>query len=327
MCKKNRPTAYVLNFFAMKGTQAYHTPIMVEQVVKELVINPEGIFLDLTFGGGGHARAILKALTKGKLWAFDQDPDALLQAKAIDDDRLTFIKGNFRFFTAFLHAYGITKMDGIFADLGVSSHQLDTPERGFAARLEGNLDMRMHQEGQTAASIVNTYTEQQLAAIFRRYGNVRNARTLAQNIVVARRKAPLQSITEFKEAIKACVPQRKDFKYYAKVFQALRMAINDEEAALHDMLLQVPNVLAPEGRFVVLTYHSGEDRPVKNFIKSGNINGKMVYDVYGNIIRPLRPVYRKPLRPIPNTNTRQRSAKMRVATLCSFSKEGVVLSL
>ncbi len=299
-------------------SNTYHTPVMLVEAMQELAIKPNGIYVDLTFGGGGHTKAILAQLQGGEVWAFDQDPAAQAQAKAIKDDRLYFVQGNFRFFGAFLKAHRIDKVDGILMDLGVSSHQLDTPGRGFAARFDGPLDMRMHQQGHlTAETIINTYSVRQLVNIFQTYGDVQRARKLVTHIVQARKQRNLSTIADFKQAIAPCVPLHGDFKYYAKVFQSLRIAVNDEINALHHALQQIPHMLTPQGRFVAITYHAGEDRPIKNFIKTGNVAGKMIQDMYGNLLRPLQPLYRKILRPGSEVlmNNRARSAGLRVAVL------------
>ena len=290
---------------------------MLNESIAALNIKPEGIYVDLTFGGGGHTQAILAQLTQGKVWAFDQDPDALAKAQSIQDARLYFVQGNFRFFSKFLAAHHITKVDGILADLGVSSWQLDAPERGFAARLDVPLDMRMHKQGTfTAATLLNTYTAKQLEVIFSRYGDVYNAKLLAKHLIQARKKKPFCTTKQLRDAIRPCVPRYREYQYYAKIFQALRIVVNDELNALREMLLQVPGVLKPHGHFVTLTYHSGEDKLVKNFIKTGNLAGKVVHDFYGNVIRPLTPLYRKVIRPSVEEveqNNRARSARLRAA--------------
>ncbi len=316
----------------MKKTGSiYHEPVMLAESIAALDIKPNGIYVDLTFGGGGHAKAILQRLKGGQVWAFDQDSDAIEEAKKIEDERLFFIRGNFRFFKHFLHFHNIRKVDGIFADLGVSSHQLNSASRGFAARLDGPLDMRMHQQGSlTAAEILNTYQLRKLQEIFSHYGDIRYAHRVAKEIVAARKVAPLSTIAELKEVLRPSVPRHREYKFYAKVFQALRIAVNDEEGALAALLSQVACMLNPLGRFVVLTYHSGEDRLVKNFIKSGNIAGKVTQDLYGHIIRPLAPLYRKVLRPNAEeikANNRARSARMRGAILAYSSTKADVVSL
>lgn len=298
----------------------FHRPVLLQESIAALNIQAGGIYVDLTFGGGGHSREILNVLKGGQLWAFDQDPVSVAKAAALQDERLYFVQGNFRFFTAFLHAHGIKQVAGILADLGLSSHQLDRRERGFAARLDsGPLDMRMAQTGAlTAAKIVNTYRLPALVDIFSRYGDVRNARKLAQFLVTAREKKPFATVGDFKAIVAPLVPKRRAYQYYAKVFQALRIAVNDECTALHDMLVQVPYILAPGGRLVVISYHSGEDRPVKNFIKTGNVAGKVVQDAHGRLLRPLQSLHKKIIVPTAEEivrNNRARSARMRVAEL------------
>ena len=303
-------------------TTTYHKPVLLKESIAALSIKPNGIYVDLTFGGGGHTKAILTKLIDGQVWAFDQDEDAKREAAKIADNRLYFIHGNFRFFGAFLRCYGITKVDGILADLGLSSHQLDSLSRGFAARLGGPLDMRMSQQiDKTAAHILNTYPEDKLAAIFYRYGGIRQPYILAKHLVKARNKIPFTTIEEFRKALAPFVPRRGNYTYYAKVFQALRIEVNDEEGALHEMLTQVPDFLTPTGRLVVITYHEGEDRPVKRFIKYGNLEGRPISDPYGNLIRPLMPLSRKIVRPssAEMNNKRARSARMRIAMLANPS--------
>ncbi|MGB0356861.1 MAG: 16S rRNA (cytosine(1402)-N(4))-methyltransferase RsmH [Cytophagales bacterium] len=302
----------------MNQSYTYHKPVMLEEAIRELNIKPNGIYIDLTFGGGGHTKEILKRLKKGSVIAFDLDPDAKSEALKIQDNRFSFVQGNFRFFAQFLRANHIKKVDGILADLGLSSHQLDSQQRGFAARLDGPLDMRMHQEeGLTAATLLNTYTFPQLVQIFKTYGNINHAKRLATHIITRRDKNIFQSVVDLRKAISPCIPKRREYKFFAKTFQALRIAVNDEQHALHEALEQIPYFLAPKGRFVALAYHSGEDRPIKNFIKTGNVKGNLLKDFYGNIIRPLMPIHRKALVPTQKEimqNNRARSAQMRVAT-------------
>ena len=299
----------------------YHQPVMLAESMEGLNIKPDGVYVDLTFGGGGHAKAILQRLEKGVLFAFDQDPDAKIEAAKITDPRFFFIQGNFRFFAHFLRANQIEQVDGILADLGTSSHQLDSSERGFAARLEGPLDMRMHQEGDlTAAMILNTYTPLQLLHIFKTHGDIKRAKHLVSQIIKWRDQDPFRMISDLKKSVEPCLPKGRDYKYLAKVFQALRIVVNDEMGALYATLDQIPPMLAPEGRLVVIAYHSGEDRPVKHFIKTGNVDGHLTKDFYGNITRPLVPLHSKTLVPTAEElqhNNRARSARMRVATLSS----------
>lgn len=291
---------------------------MLTQSLMGLSIKPQGIYIDLTYGGGGHSAAILKALsTGGRLLAFDQDQASLAQAKTVKDPRLTFIQGNFRFLEPFLAAHHIQAVDGIIADLGTSSYQLNTPQRGFAARLEGPLDMRMNQEAPlTAEHILNTYRVEELAQLLKQYGEIKNSYQLARAIAVARERQPLTTISELKEAIQSCLPKRGDYKYYAQFFQALRIAVNDELGALKEMLTQTARVLKPQGRLVVLAYHSLEDRLVKRFIKTGNFSGTINQDLYGNMLRPFVPVHSKPLMSSTEEiaqNNRSRSARLRIA--------------
>ena len=293
----------------------YHQPALLHECIEGLSINPSGIYADLTFGGGGHSREILGKLNAdGRLIAFDQDEDSL--QNAFDDERFTLVNENFRYLKNFLRLHKAFPLDGILADLGISSHQIDTPERGFATRFEGPLDMRMgRNQGTTAAQMVNTYTEEKLREVFSLYGELSNARQLAAAIVQAR-TTPITTTTELKEAIKSCLPSNYENKILAQIFQAIRIEINDEMGALQAMLKQCADVLKPGGRLVVISYHSLEDRLVKNYMKSGNMDGTLEKDFYGNIIAPLKPVTRKPLTPSSAemaSNPRSRSAKLRIA--------------
>jgi 16S rRNA (cytosine1402-N4)-methyltransferase len=293
----------------------YHQPALLHECIEGLSINPSGIYADLTFGGGGHSREILGKLNaKGRLLAFDQDEDSL--ANTIADERFTLINENFRYLKNFLRLHGALPLDGILADLGISSHQIDTPDRGFATRFEGPLDMRMaRNQGNTAAHLINTYPEEKLLSIFRLYGEISNARQLASTIVGARSK-PITTTYELKQAIKSCIPLNYEHKYLAQVFQAIRIEINDEMGALQAMLKQCADALKPGGRLVVISYHSLEDRLVKNYMKTGNFEGEPVKDFYGNITAPLKPITRKPLTPSESelkSNPRSRSAKLRIA--------------
>jgi 16S rRNA (cytosine1402-N4)-methyltransferase len=294
----------------------YHKPVLLHESVEGLSIRPDGIYVDVTFGGGGHSREILGALGEtGKLIAFDQDPDA--EANVPDDARFTLVKQNFRFLKNFLHLHDAHEVDGILADLGISSHQIDEPARGFSTRFNGPLDMRMNPlAGMTAADVLNNYEERKLRIIFSMYGEVENAGRLAKTIVAAREEKQVETIAELKEAIAGCMPRGKEFQYLAKVFQALRIEINGEIEALKDLLVQSAEVLKPGGRMVVIAYHSLEDRIVKNFFRSGDFEGKEEKDFYGNPIRPMKPVNRRPLTPGEeelNENSRARSAKLRIA--------------
>jgi 16S rRNA (cytosine1402-N4)-methyltransferase len=288
---------------------------MLKACLIGLNIDPDGIYLDLTFGGGGHSCEILKKLDKGHLYGFDQDPDA--EKNAPDDENFTFVMANFRDLRRYLKIYGVEKVDGILADLGVSSHQIDEPSRGFSTRFEGKLDMRMSQSGDlSAASILNSYKEESLHKIFGIYGEVRNAKTLARAIVSSRANVPFESIQDFKKLLDKYAPRGKYAKYAAQVFQALRIEVNQEMAALEEMLEQSTNLLKTDGRLVIMSYHSLEDRMVKNIMAKGKLHGELEKDFYGNPVRPLEPVTRKAVVADPEEierNKRARSAKLRVA--------------
>jgi 16S rRNA (cytosine1402-N4)-methyltransferase len=294
----------------------YHRPVLLHESLEGLSIRPDGTYVDVTFGGGGHSRAILAKLgEKGKLIAFDQDEDAV--ANAIDDPRFILVRQNFRFLKNFLRLHNAIPVDGILADLGISSHQIDEPGRGFSTRFDGPLDMRMNRSANLdAEQLLNTYDERQLRNIFREFGDIENAGKLANTIVAAREISSIRSIAELKEAIAKCIPKGKEFQYLAKVFQALRIEINGEMEALKQLLLQSEEVLKPGGRMVVIAYHSLEDRLVKNFFRTGNFEGETEKDFYGNLLRPMEPVNRKPITPGEeelNENNRARSAKLRIA--------------
>lgn len=282
-----------------------------------LAINPNGVYVDLTFGGGGHSKAILAQLTNGKLFGFDQDDDAKQQATFIEDARFTFVHANFRYLKKYLRLYGITQVDGILADLGISSHQIDEPQRGFSTRFAADLDMRMDRSTNiTAADVVNTYPEKDLIDLLSRYGEIKNARTLAAAIVAERIIKPITTVEDLTAILQRYAKPGKQFKYFAQVFQALRIVVNDEMAALQDMLVQASQVLAKGGRLVVMSYHSLEDRPVKNYMAKGKFRGEVEKDFYGNLIRPLKPVNRKPITASEQEikeNNRARSAKLRIA--------------
>ena len=296
---------------------AYHRPVMLAQCLAALDLQPDGRYVDVTFGGGGHSARILEKLTTGHLYGFDQDADAEAEAAKLERPQFTFVKANFRDLTAELQQLGALPVDGLLADLGVSSHQFDTPERGFSTRFDGPLDMRMDPDGPlTAAGILNDYKEADLHRIFGMYGEVTNARTLAHTVVAARRGRALATIAELKEAIRPCTPRGKENKYLAQVFQALRIEVNQEMQALQEMLLQTAEVLRPGGRLVVMSYHSLEDRLVKNFIAKGKFFGAVEKDFFGNESKPFEAVNRKPEEAGPEEtaiNSRARSAKLRVA--------------
>ena len=294
----------------------YHNPVMLAECIEGLAIKPDGVYVDVTFGGGGHSREILKHLSaKGRLLAFDQDVDA--QANIPNDDRLTFIDQNFRFLKNNCRLHAAIPVDGVLADLGVSSHQFDRPERGFSTRFDADLDMRMDQSSSlTANEVVNSYSEEDLHRIFGIYGEIQNAKSLAKTIVTARLNQPIETISGLKEVIKKLMPKGKENKYLAQVFQALRIEVNQELEALQDFLLQAADVLAVGGRLVVMSYHSLEDRLVKNFIAKGKFRGEVEKDFFGNPLKPLEAVSRKAITASEEEikkNSRARSAKLRVA--------------
>ena len=296
---------------------AYHLPVLLQESVAGLAIKPNGIYVDLTFGGGGHSAEIVGKLTTGHLYGFDQDTDAEKEAERLHSSAFTFVKANFRYLKKYLRLYGVKQVDGILADLGVSSHQFDTSERGFSTRFDGPLDMRMDKEaGKTAREILNTYAEEDLHKLFGIYGEVKNARTLARTIALKRAAQELETIGQFKQAIASCMPKGKENKYLAQVFQALRLEVNDEMKALEEMLLQTAEVLKPGGRLVVISYHSLEDRMVKNFIQKGKFFGEVEKDFFGNELKPFTPVAPKLVTPSDQElqeNNRSRSAKLRIA--------------
>ena len=294
----------------------YHVPVLLKETMDALHINPSGIYVDCTFGGGGHSKAILQQLdASGKLLVFDQDEDA--RRNLTNDDRLVFIPQNFRHLKRFLRLHKINSVDGILADLGVSSHQFDEAERGFSTRFDAALDMRMDQRQEiTAADILATYTEQQLHKMFEMYGEVTNARTLARTIVAKRAIAPIRTINECKQALQSVVKGNPQ-KYFAQVFQALRIAVNDELGALQELLQQVPELLSSGGRVAIITFHSLEDRLVKHFFRNGSFTETEADEVYGTRTEnPLTLITKKPMVATPEeikTNPRSRSAKLRVA--------------
>ena len=294
---------------------SYHVPVLLQECIDGLAINPAGIYVDVTFGGGGHAREILKHLgEEGVLIAFDQDPDA--QRNKIDDPRFIFVDQNFGYLKNNLRLLGYKQVDGILADLGVSSHQFNEPERGFSIRFEADLDMRMDkQRALTAAVVLNTYTEEDLHKIFGIYGEVQNAKSLARTIATARLTQPIQTLAEFKNVIAAHIPRGKENKYMAQVFQALRIEVNAEIEVLESFLTQSAEVLKPGGRLVVIAYHSLEDRPVKNFMAKGKFRGEVEKDFFGNDQKPFNVITRKAI--VANSdelarNSRSRSAKLRI---------------
>jgi 16S rRNA (cytosine1402-N4)-methyltransferase len=300
-----------------RPTSRYHKPVMLKECIEGLVINSEGTYVDVTFGGGGHSMAILENLKEGKLIAFDQDEDAKRQADNISSRSFTFCQANFRYMKQYLKLNAAIPVDGILADLGISSHQIDSPERGFSTRFEGPLDMRMDQKSKlTAAKILNEYSEEALHKIFGMYGELKNARTAAKTVVTARTDKPFVATQDLKNALQTIAPRGKEFKYFAQVFQALRIEVNQEMQALEDFLHQCGDVMKTGGRLVVMSYHSLEDRMVKNYINTGKVFGELEKDFYGNPIKPFQSINRKPIEASEEEvkeNNRARSAKLRVA--------------
>jgi 16S rRNA (cytosine1402-N4)-methyltransferase len=295
----------------------YHKPVLLQESIDGLNIRQDGTYVDLTFGGGGHSREILSRLNNGRLIAFDQDSDAEAEALKIKDERFMFIRSNFRFFRNFLRYHKIDNVNGILADLGLSSHHIDEPARGFSFRSEGDLDMRMNKDGKIKAiDIINTYSTDELRNMFRVFGEVNNAGKVSMAIADAREKRPFNDIPGFLEAISECIPPRQENKYLARIFQALRIEVNNELEALRQMLDQVLHCLDKEGRLVVISYHSLEDRIVKNFMRTGKPEGAMEKDFYGNPMVPFEPVTRKVIVPGETEllgNKRARSARLRIA--------------
>jgi len=293
----------------------YHQPVLLSECIKGLNIKPEGCYADVTFGGGGHSRAIMEQLSTGHLYAFDQDEDAA--ANVIDDERFTFIPQNFSYFKNFIQLYHNGQLDGVIADLGVSSHQFDTPEKGFSTRFDGRLDMRMSQSNPLdAATVVNTYGLDDLARVLSLYGELPNARQIATDIIMARDAEPIETTEQLKQSVQGRLPRGRENKVLAQVFQALRIEVNHEMEALTNFLSQCADVLKPGGRLVVLSYHSLEDRLVKNFTRTGNAEGKEEKDFFGNPITPYIIINRKPIVPSEEEialNSRARSAKLRIA--------------
>lgn len=293
----------------------YHIPALLNESIAGLNLRPEGIYVDVTYGGGGHSAAILKHLTTGRLIAFDQDPDAA--ANIIKDERLTFLNQNFRYLKNNLRYIGVNAIDGLIADLGVSFHQFDTEERGFSFRNDAELDMRMNPRAQfNASDIIRTYDEEKLADIFYRYGELSNSRKIASAIVKARSVSPIFKVSDLISALAGIIPAAQENKFLARLFQSLRIEVNHEMDALTEMLQQALMVLKTGGRLVVITYHSLEDRLVKNFMRSGNFEGTSQKDFYGNQVVPFRQVNRKVIVPSEEEikkNNRARSARLRIA--------------
>lgn len=302
---------------------SYHVPVMLNECIEGLDIKPDGVYVDVTFGGGGHSKEILKHLgPKGRLFAFDQDEQAI--KNAIDDKRFVLVRSNFRFFWNFLRYFGCPKVDGILADLGISSHHIDDKDRGFSFRFDSVLDMRMNQQSEfSAKELINQYSLEELTKIFKEYAEVNNAYKLAQNIVSYRSKKEIVTVGQLIEAMGNQVPKQKENKYLAQIFQAIRIEVNGEISVLQEFLSNTQNALKENGRLVIMTYHSLEDRPVKNYIKSGNFEGKISQDVFGNIIAPFTQLNRKVITASDSEldrNPRSRSAKLRIAVRNSLDK-------
>ena len=301
----------------MEENNCYHVPVLLHECMDGLDISKEGVYVDVTFGGGGHSREILSRLGEdGRLYGFDQDADA--EHNIPEDNRFTFVRSNFRYLYNFMRYHGeCENVDGLLADLGVSSHHFDDKDRGFSFRFDGLLDMRMNMRaGQTAADIVNNYSAEELADVFYLYGELKVARKLATVLVKAREEKKIEKISDFLEVIKPFVGRDKEKKFLAQAFQALRIEVNDEMRALKEMLRSTLRVLKPGGRLVVITYHSLEDRLVKNFLKTGNFEGKSEQDFFGNVQSPFRLVNNKVIIPTDEEierNPRSRSAKLRIA--------------
>jgi 16S rRNA (cytosine1402-N4)-methyltransferase len=293
----------------------YHNPVLLKECIEGLAIKPDGIYVDVTFGGGGHSMAILEQLTTGKLLAFDQDSDAMQNLPR--DDRFIFINQNFRYLINFLRLYKAFPVDGILADLGISSHQIDMPDRGFSTRFDAELDLRMDRKaGLTAKQVVNQYSPDELKRIFVEYGELNHAYRIAQQIASARDTEEINTTTRLKEVLLPLAERGRENKFYARIFQALRIEVNGELDALKELLLQMTKVIKPGGRLVIMSYHSLEDRLVKNFTKTGNLEGIENKDFYGNLISPFKPITRKPIVPSEEEiqqNARARSAKLRIA--------------
>lgn len=292
----------------------YHSPVMLEASLEGLSVKPGGVYVDATFGGGGHSRAILDRLTAGRLIAFDQDREA--ERNVPDDDRIVFVNHNFRFMANFLKLYGALPVDGILADLGVSSHQFDEPDRGFSIRTDGPLDMRMDQSASlTASDVVNGYDAERLAGLFREYGELRHARRIAALIDKERKLAPVETTGKLVSTLSVLAPRGKENKFLAQVFQALRIEVNQELASLKELLQHGVDLLRPGGRMVVISYHSLEDRLVKNFFRSGRFSGEVEKDFFGHPVSPFVPVGKSQAADEHETavNPRARSARLRVA--------------
>ena len=295
--------------------ETYHVPVLLQESVDGLDIQPDGVYVDVTFGGGGHSKEILSRLSpKGHLYSFDQDADA--EKNIVNDDRFTFVRSNFRYITNWMQYYGVEQIDGLLADLGVSSHHFDDETRGFSFRFDAPLDMRMNKRaGQTAADVLNNYTEEQLADVFYLYGEMKNARRIAKAVCDYRREKSLQTTADLAEVIEPLMRSEREKKDMARLYQALRIEVNHEMDALHDMLRGATRLLREGGRLSVITYHSLEDRIVKNVMKAGNVEGKVEQDFYGRVTSPFRLVNKVtiPSDEEQQRNPRSRSAKLRIA--------------
>lgn len=296
--------------------QTYHIPVLLHESIEGMNLRAKGTFVDVTFGGGGHSKEILRCMdSESRLFSFDQDEDA--EQNIVNDKRFTFVRSNFRYLSNFLRYYGVDGVDAILADLGVSSHHFDDSERGFSFRFNGKLDMRMNKRaGMTAADIVNNYDEERLANLFYLYGELKNSRKIASVLVKARSQKKIETIEEFLDVIKPLFGKDREKKELAKVFQALRIEVNQEMEALKEMLNAATQALKPGGRLIVITYHSLEDRMVKNIMKTGNVEGKMEQDIFGRTNSPFKLVNNKVIVPSDEEierNPRSRSAKLRIA--------------
>jgi 16S rRNA (cytosine1402-N4)-methyltransferase len=298
-------------------TNGYHKPVMLHECIEALNLLPDGIYVDATFGGGGHSVKILENINEGRLIAFDQDDDAKRESEKITSRSFTFCHTNFMYLKKYLKLHGVTKVDGILADLGISSHQIDSPERGFSTRFDGPLDMRMDRnQSTTAAHILKTYSEEELHKLFGMYGELKNAKTAARMVTQYRVNKPFAQTEDLKTALQSLAPRGKENKYFAQVFQALRIEVNEEMKALEDFLHQCGEVMKQGGRLVIMSYHSLENRMVKNYINKGKVFGEVEKDFFGNEIKPFAAVNRKPIEATKEeiaVNKRARSAKLRIA--------------
>ncbi len=303
-------------------THGYHKPVMLTECIEALQIKPDGVYVDATFGGGGHSLAMLQQIKTGRLFSFDQDEDALREAEKIAHRSFIFCHANFMYLKRYLKLNGVSKVNGILADLGISSHQIDEPERGFSTRFDGPLDMRMDKKGKvTAAKVVNEWDEAALHKIFGMYGEIRNAKTVARAIVQTRITKPFSRTDDLKNLLKSHAPRGKENKYFAQVFQALRIEVNNEMQALENFLHQAGEVMETGGKLVVISYHSLEDRMVKNYINKGKVFGEVEKDFYGNVQKPFEAVNRKPIEASETEieeNKRARSAKLRIAEFVGY---------